>query len=45
MKLSTNYEIEELIEPKVIGTLSKHLRHEKEPLNGVDPYSHDMQEE
>jgi exosome complex component RRP4 len=46
--LSINYEIDELIEPKVIQTLSKNLHQQKEILNGgngLDPYSRDMQEE
>jgi hypothetical protein len=46
--LSTSYEIDELIEPKVIQTLSKSLHQQKEIINGgngLDPYSHDMQEE
>jgi hypothetical protein len=43
-----HYEIEELIEPKVWQTLSKHLHQQKEIINGgngIDSYSHEMQEE
>ncbi len=49
--ISTVYEVDELIQPKVIQTLSKHLQQPKEIINGggggngIDPYSHDMQEE
>jgi hypothetical protein len=48
--ISLNYEVDELIEPKVIQTLSKHLQQNKETINGrggngAAPYSHDMQEE
>jgi hypothetical protein len=46
--LSMHYEIEELIEPKVWQTLSKHLHQQKEIINGgngIDSYSHEMQEE
>lgn len=47
--LSMDYEIDQLIEPKIIKTLSKDLVQHKEIINGggngVDPYSRDMQEE
>ncbi len=46
--LSLDYEIDELIEPKVLQILSKHLHQQKEIINGgngVDPYLRDMHEE
>jgi len=45
--LSMHYEIDELIQPKIIQILSKHLHQQKEINNGgngIDLYSHDMQE-
>jgi hypothetical protein len=49
--ISMIYEIDELIQPKVIQTFLKHLQQQKETINGgggggngVDLYSHDMQE-
>ncbi|CAF0745585.1 unnamed protein product [Rotaria sp. Silwood1] len=52
--ISQHYEIDELIQPKIIQALSKHLQQQKEIINGgegraggngLDSYSHDMQEE
>ncbi|CAF2627175.1 unnamed protein product [Rotaria sp. Silwood2] len=50
--ISQNYEIDELIQPKIIQTLSKHLQQQKDIINGgigggngLDSHSHDMQEE
>jgi hypothetical protein len=50
--ISMDYEVDELIQPKTIQILSKLLQQQKEIINGggegggngVDPYSHDMQE-
>jgi hypothetical protein len=45
--LSMNYEIDELIQPKIIQTLSKHINQQKEIINGgngIDLYLHDMQQ-
>ncbi|CAF1291659.1 unnamed protein product [Rotaria magnacalcarata] len=53
-ELSSDYEIDDLIQPKIIQTISKHLQQQKGIINGggevsggngVDPYSHHMKEE
>lgn len=48
-ELSLDYEVDQLIQPKIIQILSKHLHQQKEMINGgtggVDPYSHDMHDE